>query len=331
MSTKKRNRTVFSVKNELLEKSKESALCAVQIFNNPNITFKSEACIVLMIIAWTYLLHAHYREQGIEYRYFKQGKKQRVFEKTTRGSYKYWELERCLNDASCPLDKAVKSNLRFLIGLRHEIEHQMTNRIDDFISGKLQACCLNYNDAMKKLFNLSISQYQPLSIQFFSFGEEQIESLKHKPNVPKNIIDFVAAYEGSLDKDEKHSPQYSYRVIYMRDNVNHEGQADRAIRFIPEGSEEGQKIHSVLIKNKQYTKLTQSNVVAKMRAAGFRQFSPNAHQLLWQSKWPTAKERNSKAKKYGELVVNNQWLWYEETWLPLVEEHCRTTYNSQAA
>lgn len=328
--TSKRTRTIFSVKNELLDKSKESALCAVQIFNNPNITFKSEAFIVLMIIAWTYLLHAYYRDKGIEYRYFKQGNKKRIFDRTTKGSFKYWELERCINDSECPLEKNVKSNLRFLIGLRHEIEHQMTSRIDDFISGKLQACCLNYNAAIKKLFNQGIAHYQPISIQFFAFSEDQIDSLIDKPNIPRNVIDFIASHEALLSTEDKQSPQYSYRVIYLRDNANHEGQADKAIRFINEGSEEGQQIHNVLIKNKQYTKLTQAQIVSKMKAAGYTKFSDYAHQLFWQGKWPTAKERNSKAKKYGELVVKEQWLWYAELWLPLVETHCKERYQQAA-
>ena len=56
-----RIRRVGSVKQELLQKSKEAALSAVQIFNNPNISFKAETYIVLMIIAWTYLLHAFCR------------------------------------------------------------------------------------------------------------------------------------------------------------------------------------------------------------------------------------------------------------------------------
>lgn len=67
-----RNRRVNSVKLELIKKSREAALSAVQIFNNPNITFKAEAFTVLIIIAWTYLLHANFREKGIEYRFFTQ-------------------------------------------------------------------------------------------------------------------------------------------------------------------------------------------------------------------------------------------------------------------
>jgi len=64
----KRIRRVGSIKSELLKKSREAALAAVQIFNNPNISFKAESYVVLMNIAWTYLLHAYFRHQKIEYR-----------------------------------------------------------------------------------------------------------------------------------------------------------------------------------------------------------------------------------------------------------------------
>jgi hypothetical protein len=140
MNAPKRVRRVFSVKAELLKKSRESALAAVQIFNNPNVTFKSETYVVLMVIAWTYLLHAHYRDKKIPYRYFTQGEKRKRYDRTKNGAFKHWELERCLNDSQCPLEREVVQNLRFVIGLRHEIEHQMTTRIDDLLSARFQAC-----------------------------------------------------------------------------------------------------------------------------------------------------------------------------------------------
>ena len=40
------------------------------------------------------------------------------------GAYKHWELERCLTEKDCPLDGDSITNLRFLIGIRHEIEHR---------------------------------------------------------------------------------------------------------------------------------------------------------------------------------------------------------------
>lgn len=48
---KKSKRRLFSIKEELLCKSREAALAAVQVFNNPNITFKAEVFVVLMHIA----------------------------------------------------------------------------------------------------------------------------------------------------------------------------------------------------------------------------------------------------------------------------------------
>jgi hypothetical protein len=46
--------------DELVVKAREAMLLAVQGFNSATIRFKTEPFIVLSIIAWTYLLLAHY-------------------------------------------------------------------------------------------------------------------------------------------------------------------------------------------------------------------------------------------------------------------------------
>ena len=74
-----RKRRFGSLAKELLKKAREAMLTAVQIFNNPQVEFKSELFIVTTIIAWTYLLHAYYRRKGVEYRQFKQGVQRRRF------------------------------------------------------------------------------------------------------------------------------------------------------------------------------------------------------------------------------------------------------------
>jgi Domain of unknown function (DUF3644) len=62
MATRKRK--VGSYATELVKKAREAMLTAVQIYNNPQIDFKSELFIVTSVVAWTYLLHAHYRKTG---------------------------------------------------------------------------------------------------------------------------------------------------------------------------------------------------------------------------------------------------------------------------
>ncbi len=319
-----RYRRVFSVKNELMKKSQESALAAIQVFNNPLVTFKSESFIVLMNIAWTYLLHAYYREKGIDYRYFKKVGKRKKYETTKHNAHKHWELERCLIDKACPLDKPVIDNLMFLIEIRHEIEHQMTSRIDDFISAKFQACCINYNETIKNLFGKSkgLDKTIPLALQLFSFGESQVSQLKNNPNLPKNVVEFISDFESGIQT--KDDPRYSYRVIYVRDSVNHEGQADIAYRFLDDKSPDGKEIHNVLVKKVAKKKLSETEVINLIKKNGYKKFNKTAHQNFWKERWPNANIRNSdiNAKDYGEFIMSNIWMWYEDSWIPEVMQYC---------
>lgn len=119
-------RRFHSHATRLVTQSQDAALTAVQVFNNPLIRFKSETFIVLMNIAWTYLLHAHFRRTGVEYRYYRRQGKRRRFARTGDGSFTYWDLNQCLSAGECPLDNETKKNLLFLIGLRNEITHHMS-------------------------------------------------------------------------------------------------------------------------------------------------------------------------------------------------------------
>ena len=129
-----RVRRFGSLATELVKKAREAMLAAVQIHNNPQIEFKSELFIVTTVIAWTYLLHSYYRKKRIDYRQIdERATGKRKFLKTHHGVVRHWSLEQCLKVPQCPLDDLVKKNLLFLIGIRHEIEHQMTTRIDDHL------------------------------------------------------------------------------------------------------------------------------------------------------------------------------------------------------
>ncbi len=314
-----RNRKVKSVKTELLTKSREAMLSAVQIFNNPNIQFKSESFIVLSNIAWMYLLHAYYRENKIEYRYHDLINKRKRYHKTKRGAYKYWELEMCLNNKQCPIDKVTSSNLRFLIGLRHEIEHQMTTRIDEYLSARFQSCCLNYNLYIKKLFNpkYAIDKHLSVSLQFSTIKEEQTERLKEFTDLPQNIATYINDFDDKLTDELYNDIRFSYRVLYVPKSANNRGQADKVIEFIPANTPEAEGLNKeyVLIKEKEKKKHLPSNIVTLMKEKGFSRFSIYKHTQLW-------KEMDGKnpSKNFG-VSVEGAWYWYDN-WLKVVEEYC---------
>lgn len=315
-----KRRRVYSVKDELLTKSREAMLSAVQIFNNPNILFKSESFIVLSNIAWMYMLHAYYRDNNIEYRYYTQKNIRKSYDRTKRGAYKYWELERCLNDNACPIDKVTVSNLRFLIGLRHEIEHQMTTRIDDYLSARFQSCCLNFNYYIKKLFDkkYAIDKHLSISLQFSTIGEEQTDKLKEFTDLPKNIATYINDFDNELSDELYNDIRFSYRVLYVPKSANHKGQADKVIEFIKADSPEAKGLNKeyVLIKERERKKYLPSNIVEQMQSKGFVSFNMHHHTQLW-------KRLDGKNSNLGfGVTVEGSWYWYD-SWIKKVEEHCK--------
>ena len=233
-----RNRRVKSVKTELVKKAREAMLAAVQIYNNPQVTFKAESFITLAVIGWTYLLHAYYRSIGVDYRYYRYAGKKKIYDKTKYGAYKHWELERCLNENDCPLDGDTITNLKFLIGVRHEIEHQMTDKVDEFLSAKLQACALNFDFYICKLFGdkYNLSKELSLAIQFSPLTLEQRDTLHENSHITSNVRNFVVAFEDVLSEEALASSRYAYRVLFVPINAKRKGQADQVVEFIKSDS-----------------------------------------------------------------------------------------------
>lgn len=317
----KRIRRVASIKGELVRKSREAALAAVQIFNNPNITFKTESYTVLMIIAWTYLLHAYFRDQKIEYRYCRENGKRRSFDKTRHGAYKHWELERCLNFEKSPIDSHTANNLRFLIGLRHEIEHQMTTRIDDILSARFQACCLNYNEYIKTFFGFEngIERHLSFSLQFSTISTEQKELLEEHPDLPPNIHSYILDFDSDLSDDEFANPHYAYRILFVPKTANTKGQADRVIEFVKRDSSLAEVINKeyAVIKETEKRKYLPQQVVDMIRREGYPNFLVHHHTELWKSL-----QAKHHTKGYGAMVAGKTWHWYE-SWISVVRKHCQ--------
>jgi len=313
-----RKRRVFSVSRELVSKSQEAALAAIQVFNNPSVTFKSETFVVLMMIAWTYLLHAHYRTQRIEYRYYKQRPKSRAFQRTKDGNYKYWELRRCLEEAQCPLDNETKKNLVFLLGLRNEIEHKMCPELDNYLSARYQACCMNYNDYLKQLFGskYGIDQFMTYALQFAQLSEEQITPAREE-DIPHNVKAYVTRFDDQLTERELNSPRFAYRLIFVRKLAGKPGQADRVIEFVKSDSGLAQTINKKywVLKEVERPKYLPGQIVQRMQKEGFVGFSMHHHTQLWKKM-----DGRKSGKGYGVMVAKT-WYWYER-WIGVVRQHC---------
>jgi hypothetical protein len=317
---KKRKRSISSIKKQLLLRSREAALCAISVFNDPLTKFKSETFIVLVIIAWTYLLHAYYRSQKLDYRYYEKKRIRKKYARTSDGAIRHWELRRCLENQACPIDNETRKNLFFLIGLRDAIEHRMAPALDNYLSGRYQACVINYNDYIKKLFGdrYGIDALLTYSIQLIGITEEQIRKPK-EAELPPNLLAYIAKFDDSLTGQELNSPRFSYRLVFTRKLVNRPGQADKVVEFIPADSELAKLLNKQIevIKEVERPKYRPKGVVLEVQKAGFSRFRVNPEHLqMWR-----AEDAKNPAKGYGTEVAGT-WFWYDR-WIKRCIELCQ--------
>jgi hypothetical protein len=304
--------------DELLIKAREAMIAAVHLFNGAGLHFRAELFIVSAIIAWTYLFHEFFRREGIDYRYYKTVAGAREVEKTANGAEKYWELGRCLRENRLPLERGVKQNLAFLIELRDEIEHRSTNRIDDAVSAKLQACCINFNDSIKQLFGpqFGLERRLPIALQFVTFSADQRAVLKRASSLPPHIEAMMTAFHERLSPEELADPQFGYRVAFVPKVANRPGSADVAVEFVKADSDEAAEINRVLLKEVEKPKYRPGQIVQMMRAEGYPRFNMSHHTELWRSL-----EAQNPEKGFGVRMLDRTWYWYEN-WLNRVRAHC---------
>jgi len=300
----------------LLEKSKQAMISSVSIYNNPSITFKSELFIINSQIAWTYFFHAYYKKINVNYFYKNKQENGRYKYEKIDGRKKEWDLAKCISVTESPIDKPTKKNLELLIKIRNAIEHSSYAMNDDLINGKIQACSLNYNFFIKKIFGskYGLDKVLNMSIQFSALNPEQRKLLIDKKS-KDNVVKIISEYEKNLADDLKDSLRYSYRVLFVENAAKRENQADQVIHFVKAGSNESDAIN-VAIKETEKPKFLPKDVVKRIREAGFQDFTINKHTDLW-------KELNTKdpSKNYGTNVAR-KWYWYQ-TWIDFAINHLK--------
>ena len=133
----------------LLAKSRESALAAVRVYNDPDAGFRTETFIVLMVIAWNSLLQGMLERSNVDY-YDRDETGAKI---TVGGSEKVlgtWELvQLALGDDEY---RKVRANLDFFLGLRNQIAHRYLPALDVAVVGEAQAMLLNFENLLVAQF-----------------------------------------------------------------------------------------------------------------------------------------------------------------------------------
>lgn len=321
----------------LVIKARESALLALDIYNRPLASFKSEGFIVMMVIAWTSLLHAIFEREGISYYYQnKDGENKQIDNEP-----KCWELNKCISVFYKGQNNPITLNIDFMIGLRNKIEHRFIPKIDNHISGECQALLLNFDELLTDQFT---NYYSLKELLVFPLQTSNLRSNSATEVVKKfqgkhydSVKEYIDVYRNGISDDIYNDPKYSFRVFLMPKTGNHRNTSDISMEFIPydvnkkEDMESLQK-HITIIKEKNVQvanqgKFKPSTIVKAVKAQINKPFSMHNHTMAY--KYYKVRIQPDKCKvefcQYDEphrdYVYTQKWIDFLVEKLSIEEEY----------
>ena len=315
----------------LLEGSIDAALLAVEVYNKPRTTFRSQAYIVLMIIAWTRLFHAYFNKT-IGNRYYHKKSGRYLF---INGERKAWELKTCIKEYK-NLSEPVKANLKFFIDLRNKIEHHNVaeREVDVLIFGECQSLLYNYENILIALFGeeYAINESLAFALQFsYMRHEEQKQASKKVLSAElREIRNYIDNYRSSLSDEVFKSQEYSIRFIQIP-KISNTNRGDLAMEFVREDEFDPERFEQitaitkdkrVLVEAKNVGSILPGKVVKKVKETTLLDFMMHDHICLYTifSVRPPGNDPNPDVTKtkYCHYDFANKNYVYNESWVEFI-------------
>ena len=316
---------------ELIKKSRDSAILAVDIYNKPATKFRSFSFIVLMSIAWTSLFHAIFERRGIKYFYRKSNSNRYIY---INGQKKSWDLSICIKEYFKDKNPPVRENLQFFIGLRNQIEHRFLPALDLEILGECQALLINYEKLLTQKFGeyYSLGESLAIPLQLLTVDSKwrnkvlrEIQSREYEA-----VKEYIDTFRYSLDENIWDNVEYNFKVFLVPKLGNRQRSDDIAVEFVPydkDKPEEMEKYKKVaaFIKEKQVPvvnpgKLKPGQVSQRIKQTINITFHPSSHHARCWKYYKVRPSSNSrfpeKTKvKYCQYDVAHGDYVYTEEWV----------------
>ena len=218
----------------LLAKSRESALAAVRIYNDPLAGFRTETFIMLMVVAWNSLFQAVLERSRVDY-YERDEQGDQILIGGRAKVLDTWQLvERALADDEY---RDVRANLDFFLKLRNQIAHRYLPALDVNVIGEAQAMLLNFEDLLVTQFGEAAALGDRLAVplQLSGFRNDgALRSLrKAQAQLPTDVVEFLERHRADLDDDVLESLRYCLQIFFVPVTANRERSADAVVRFVP--------------------------------------------------------------------------------------------------
>ena len=214
------------LKGQLVEKSVDAYVLALETINRLSIKYRVESFTHLICNAWELLLKARVLDM--------QPSRDAIYYKTKRG-----EPQRTisLRDALIkvvPNEKEpLRRNLEVVADLRDEAMHFVISEVPNDVLFLFQACVINYHKKLNEWFGISLSDRVTVGMMTIVYDLSPGSFDLGSPAVKRRLGKYVAAYLAQMQKKIQaefntleRSPEFSIGVEYKLVLTKKPGDAD---------------------------------------------------------------------------------------------------------
>ena len=222
----------------LVAKARESALAAVRVYNDPVAGFRTETFIVLMVIAWNSLFQAILERDGMDY-YVREPDGKQVLIDDRAKVLDTGELALKAVSGEDRRARAIRVNLDFFLGLRHQIAHRYLPALDTEVTAEAQAMLLNFENLLVAEFGdeAALGNRLTVPLQLSGFrGPDSLRSLRSaQAQLPVDVQAYLRRHREEVDDEILRSSEYALPIFFVPVAANRERSADAVVRFIRPG------------------------------------------------------------------------------------------------
>ena len=131
----------------LIEKSQESFLLSIELFNKPTISLNVEGFVIFICNAWELLLKAYLINQG-----------ESIYYKKTKSKNRTLALDALIKKVMTNEHDNVRINLEIISGIRNSATHLIIPEYSILFNEVFLSCVRNYVDKLYKFFDININE-----------------------------------------------------------------------------------------------------------------------------------------------------------------------------
>lgn len=187
----------MTVVDKLIDKSKESFMMAIEVYNKPSIKYRVEGFSFFICNAWELMLKAHMINKfGQESIYYKDNPKRTI------------TLENCLKKVFTNDKDPLRRNLEKIIDLRNTSTHFITEEYEMVYIPLFQAAVFNFIEKIQAFHNVDMTELIPqnfltLTVNMNSIDIDEIR-VKYPPEIAERLISINDELTPIIQENNNH-------------------------------------------------------------------------------------------------------------------------------